>query len=209
MRKCIAVDIDETLCDTRRFWFSELSRLFGAPFHLSTAQLIESFEYTDRVPMWQTREAKAWLSEARCNSEIHRERLEPVVGALQGMLRISQHFDIVYMTMRPDTIIEATRDWLDSQKFPRGEIVASPACLFDVERPAWKGRELLARHPGVVGLIDDHPDVIEAISPEYRGKVFLLGQEVAPRTDIDIVPCRDWPAVVEQVSRAFPRVLQP
>lgn len=209
MRRFIAVDIDETLCDTRRFWFTELSRLFGAPLNLSTDQLIEHFEYTDRVTMWQNPEAKSWLSEARCDSEIHRERLVPVVGAVQGMLSISEHFDIVYMTMRPDTIIEATRDWLDSQQFPPGEIVASPAWLFDAERPAWKGRELLARHPGVVGLIDDHPDVVEAISPQYRGKVFLLGQAVAPRTDIDVVPCRDWPAVVQQVSIAFPRVIQP
>ena len=209
MRKLIAVDIDETICDTRRFWFSELAQRFGKPIDVTIEQLIQRYEYTDRVEMWQTPGARKWLKDARFDPEIHRSCLEPVRSARESLEYISRQFDVIYMTMRPDTIVDATREWLQREQFPSGEVLASPAFLFDRERPGWKGRELCARHPNVVGLIDDHPDVANAIPNSYRGKVFLLGQSVAPRSDIEIVLCEDWNRVVQAVAIAFPRALQP
>ena len=209
MRRVLALDIDETICDTRRYWFTELSRRFGAPQGGSIDELIAHYEYTTTVPEWQTPAAKAWLSAARTNDRIHRELLAPIPGAIEGARQLFERFDIVYMTMRPDSIVTATREWIQSQGFPDGEVVASPSYLFDGERPAWKGRELMGRYPQVIGLVDDHPDVANNIPIGYQGKLFLLGQPSSPRSDVSVIPCADWAEVTRQIALAFPRELAP
>lgn len=209
MRKAFALDIDETICDTRRYWFAELSQRFGSPRAGSLDDLIAHYEYTTNVAEWQTPEARAWLSAARADDRIHRDLLAPIPGAVAAVAQLNERFDIVYMTMRPDSIVGPTRDWIRSQGFPVGEVVASPSCLFDGERPAWKGRELMGRYPQVVGLVDDHIDVANNIPVGYQGKLFLLGQPSAPRSDISIIPCADWSEVTRQVAIAFPRELTP
>lgn len=207
MKRCIAIDIDETICDGRRYWFTQLSKLFGSPENLDVDSLIARYGYIADVEQWRSTEARNWFQEKRFDPELHRTGLATMPGAVEGVQALSARFDIVYMTMRPDSIVEATAGWLHQHQFPPGEIIASPSSLADSERATWKGKELYARFPQVVGIVDDHPDVARAIPTGYRGKVFLLGQAAIDRSDIAIHCCLDWRAVQDAVSRALPREL--
>ena len=50
----LALDIDETLSSTNRFWIQTLTEKFGNPENLSCEEIVSMYRYTQNVPFWQT-----------------------------------------------------------------------------------------------------------------------------------------------------------
>ncbi|PIN75466.1 hypothetical protein COV17_03845 [Candidatus Woesearchaeota archaeon CG10_big_fil_rev_8_21_14_0_10_36_11] len=60
-RRGLALDIDDTLSDTNKFWFTNLQRLFGNPEKLTPQEMIQKYRYIQEVPYWQNSEVRMWI----------------------------------------------------------------------------------------------------------------------------------------------------
>ncbi|HPP19858.1 MAG TPA: PepSY domain-containing protein [Phycisphaerae bacterium] len=93
------------------------------------------------------------------------DRSRPIEHALGVLTRISQDFDIAYLTARPQWLTGHTRRWLTEKGFPDG-IVLTTARVVDVCWPgSFKQRSVAAlRHhsPHLLIGIGDRPTDVEA-----------------------------------------------
>ena len=64
----------------------------------------------------------------------------------------------------------------------------------------WKANLLEELSPTIMGLVDDNPGVIEYLSKNYEGTIFLYDYEEY-ESDLDVRACRDWEGVYEEVKR--------
>jgi len=195
----LAVDIDETLAWTIGHWVAELQREFGNPENLSVEQMVAKYRYTQNVPYWQTPEALAWM-EANRNSNEVQTKLAVIKDADVYLRKIATIVPLsAYITTRPETVLEGTRDWLREHDFPELPIICRPADIPTEDGNAWKARLLKELYPRVNGIIDDNPGVVRLLSPDYKGTVFFYDADTTEST-LRVIPCADWRAVYEAVK---------
>lgn len=200
----IALDIDETLSATNRFWITMLAERFGNPENLSHDEIIARYRYTQHVPFWQTPEALAWMEGARNSDEIQEalpliENANHVVNQLQKVVPIA-----AYITARPERVRGGTLTWLSRHGFPDAPLLMRPEGLDykDGNSGKWKAELLALLYPMVWGIIDDNVDVVSHLPSDYRGVVFLYDhdREDVTRTDIKVVAVKKWEKMFSAVS---------
>jgi hypothetical protein len=59
----IALDIDDTLSNTTRYFIKRLQEKFGNPENLSVEEIIEKYEIMPNISYWQTPEIRQWLDD--------------------------------------------------------------------------------------------------------------------------------------------------
>ena len=109
--------------------------------------------------------------------------------------------------MRHPLVEQATKVWLQLNGFPAGDGTLGPADFPLEEKPLWKGGYIHAQYPELVGLIEDHPKVVESLPPDYQGTIFLYSHDSSPRDDLRVIPCPTWHDVEVAVQRELPRML--
>jgi len=196
----IAVDIDETLSWTIGYWVEEMQRKFGNPENLTVKEMVEKYRYSQNVPYWQHEEALKWIDEM-INSSEAQESLPLIEGSSAYLTRINEIIPIVaYITARPERVIEGTKNWLTKHNFPLAPVICRPNELEHSSSHEWKAKIIEELYPKVLGIIDDNAKLLQFISSDYKGKIFMyehhdnLGFPYA-------VACKDWFTVYEEVKK--------
>jgi hypothetical protein len=211
----LALDIDETLSWTMGYWVKELQRLFGNPENLTIEELIKKYKYTQDVPYWQTKEALDWMEAQRENDGIQTE-FDLIENSNQVVQKINKIVPIVaYITVRPESVLNGTKLWLKKHDFPQAEIIARPKNIPHKDGNKWKAEVLEQMYPQVSGIIDDNPKLLEFLSEDYKGQIYLYDSENVDKKynqylqKPNIHPCRKWEdvykIVTEKQSKLNPR----
>ena len=201
-QKGLALDIDETLSRTNGHWFKTLIKKFGNPEKLTVEEILKNYRYTNNVPYWQAKEAHEWMEEQRHSNDMQRE-LPLIENANHTVEKINKIIPIsAYITVRPDTVIEGTKDWLLQHNFPLAPIICRPKNVEFTQGNKWKANLLHKLYPKILGIIDDNPELLEHLPKDYKGTVFVYGLEKI-ETKINAIPCKDWNTVLKEVEKKF------
>lgn len=199
VRTGLAVDIDETLSWTIGYWIEEMQKRFGNPENLTVKEMVEKYRYTQNVPYWQNEEALEWVDE-KINCSKTQESLPLIEGSSAYLNRINEIIPIAaYVTIRPERVLEGTKNWLAKHNFPAAPVICRPNGLLHSGGSEWKAKVLEDLYPQIIGIIDDNAKLLQSLSSGYKGKVFLydhhdnLGFPFA-------VACKDWLTVYKEVK---------
>lgn len=199
----LAIDIDETLSFTLKYWIAEMMRLFGNPENLSADEIIAKYRYANLVPYWQTPEVKEWMIKQVYSNELQTQ-LEVIAEADKYVHELVKSAPIVvYLTIRPEEVIPGTQIWLDKHGFPKAPIIARPTTINHWDGNAWKAEVLNELYPEVAGLIDDNYEVIHYLPDDYLGKFFLFAMSEFKDEKHQVYCCPTWSDVVTQVKNNF------
>lgn len=198
--KGLALDIDETLSWTVGYWFEEMQKVFGNPEGLSPREMANKYHFTQNIPYYQTEEAKAWMAEKIKDNELQKN-LPVIEGAVETVYKINMIIPIVaYLTIRPQSVIEGTKFWLDKNMFPSAPIIARPEDISKSEGHQWKASVLEYLHPYVGGIIDDNIIISEYLSDNYQGTIFAYGNNEVHESKIKIIACPKWEDVEKEIA---------
>jgi len=200
----IVSDIDGTLADNKPAWFTVMADNFGLPEGYSILGLVREYRMAQNVPLWQTPEAKEFLEEMRNSNEMH-FTMPQIKDSAYYLNRISTEIIPVslYHTIRPEKLREGTEKWLEDN-YPSAPVAMRPSGIPSERGNEWKARGLERLFPMAVGIIDDNEEVIKHLSDDYSGIVFLYNHEsFDSEKGFEIIPCRDWRSVYENVKKAF------
>lgn len=199
-RPGLALDIDDTLCITGRYWYDKLIEVAGDP-GVSFEEIVSRYKRFQHVPGWsEDPRVKQWIDDAihKSRHDLFYVRIENSKERLDDIMRhVTVH---AYFTMRPTTSLESTVGWLRLYGFPELPILARPTDISNEEMRVWKGKALGELYPHISGIIDDDPHVIQEVPPGYQGTIFLFGDRTQARTDLKVVRCRDWDEVYEKTK---------
>lgn len=200
----IALDIDETLSWTLGHWVEEMQSLFGNPENLSAKEIISKYRYSQNVPYWQTPSAKEWMESKRENDEFQ-TLFAPMPQAVEGARNLSKIVPIVvYLTVRPKSVVNGTRKWLEKHGFPNAEIIARPKDIKHENGNEWKANKLVELFPKVSGIVDDNDAILKYLPVDYKGHIFLYSHESVPsHAPANTYACPDWKIVVEKAEQVF------
>ena len=200
MKYGLALDIDETLAWTVGAYVRQMMGLFGNPEALTVKELVDKYKYTQNVPYWQTEEARDWMRKQWANDDFQKD-LPLIDGSLEYVNKINEIIPIVlYLTLRPGTVENGTKHWLEKHGFPKAPIMSRPN---DVSRDAgtkWKAHVLAERYPKLIGIIDDYAEIILHL-PDYKGTIFLFDHEKSD--SLNAIPCKDWKTVYLEVKKLY------
>lgn len=203
----LAVDLDETVAWTVGHWIGRLLKEFPIEGSPSVEQLIEQHRFAERVPEWKANPAALErMQQFRCCPDLHRE-LPIIPGSVEALRRLESLFSFEYLTMRNELVLDATKDWLTRHNFPAGEVTVCPSETPLEQKTSWKARVLELRYPDLVGIIEDHPSVVQSLPADYQGTVFFYSHSESPRNDIHVIPCPTWEHVEQNIRRELPRLL--
>jgi hypothetical protein len=204
-RPVFAVDLDETVFNTVLVWMELLSDQFGGHGGLTPRELVCAYRHTNEVPAWKGREdVEAFMVRARRDHDIH-VKLPLIEGAVEGLQALASWADLVYLTMRPEEVREATQQAIILNQLPDGQVIMPDIGMPLADRPRWKGTLLHEMYPSLVGIVDDSPDVVQKIPDGYQGTVLLFGHDQPLRSDIQVIPCPTWRDVLAAFQREIPR----
>jgi hypothetical protein len=196
----LAVDIDETLSYTIGHLVSQLQENFGNPENLSVKEIIEKYRYTQNVPYWQHDEAKAWIDKEIHSNELQ-ENLPLIEDANIYLNKINTIIPIAaYITVRPTSVIDGTRNWLKKHNFPEATIITRPMEVPHSDGNKWKARILQELYPQILGIIDDNAKLLEFLDKDYKGVVFLYDHH-SYDGKLNVVPCQNWLKVFEEIKK--------
>lgn len=195
----LAVDIDETLSWTIGWWVERMQKEFGNPENLTIHELVRKYRYTQLVPYWQHEKAMAWM-EAHRESDETQEQLPVIAGATEALNKIHKKVPIrFYATARPVSVRKGTEKWLRKHGFPRAPITFRPSNIAHNNANQWKAKYVAALYPGVLGIIDDHPGIVEHLPADYQGTIYLFNSTKRPVHPARVIPCPTWEDVLREI----------
>lgn len=207
LAKGIALDIDDTLSDTRYRLIRQMRALFGNPENLTTGEITKKYHLLDHIPYWQSAEIITWIKKIVDSDEANRDF--PLMENAQRMVaKIDKSVNIsCYLTLRRKKVINGTARWLKKHGFPDKPIICRPDNLEYDDGHAWKAK-VLAENPKLLGLIDDNEKIIKHLPEDYAGVIFLFRhKEYKHDSKLKIIPCKNWYAVLREVRKniIYPR----
>lgn len=162
-----ACDIDDVLADTWQAFLRRLNQLAGTQF--STDE-VAPFVLVQNFPGWRQYLEIDEVVKTFWESEEFNLNLEPVVGAVEGLTKLTKIADLqFYLTGRPKSIREVTKKWLESWNFTEAELITRPEGLPYEEIGNWKLK--IIRESGVDFIIEDNPHFAQLVG---EARVILL-----------------------------------
>jgi hypothetical protein len=199
----IAFDLDETCSWTVYHWVEEMQELFGNPEQLTTLEMVEKYQYVQNVPYYDTPEVNDWIEKMLTSNELQVE-LPLIPGVKDHIESIGQIIPVrCYLTIRPDTIVDGTREWLEKHQFPEAAIFAKPVSIDKLDGNRWKANILQQSYPIIKGIVDDNQGLVKELPDDYLGKVFLFGHESFNGKNDFTIPCKDWSTVYQEIKRVY------
>lgn len=197
----IALDIDDTLSQTKKCWFESFSRIIGNPENLTNEEFCQKYHLIQDAPYFQTPEALELIQKLAHSPETYCD-LEIIDNSSLCVNKINQIIPIVaYITMRPQISLEVTQKWLDQNNFPKAKLISCPNSVSRPSAVDWKVSVLEELFPQIVGIVDDSLSVAEKISPDYPGKIYFYNtdpQSLISKTNI--IPCPTWDCVLDKIK---------
>jgi len=197
----LALDVDETLSFTIGYMINELMVCLGNPENLTVEEIIEKYKHTDNIPYWQGEKAEEILENIRNSNEIQGElplikNSNSIVNKINKIVPIS-----AYITVRPSTILNGTKLWLQNNNFPKATVITKPDKVLRKEGNQWKAKVLEYLYPEILGIVDDNPDLAKYLSKSYKGTIFLYNNTEIMNKDIRIISCKDWEMVLLNIGK--------
>lgn len=178
----LALDIDDTLANTAHDWFQELKKLFGDPW-FNFDELHKHNNYNRVNEVWSDPDAQQRMM-TKIHDNNYQTNISLVPHALESVQDIHTHKPFsCYITMRPQNVIEWTKEWLLKHWFPELRIIARPLSISkekEHSRKVWVLNELYQEW--VAGIIDDQIKLIhqmEEYYPDYPGTIHIIWQSKA------------------------------
>jgi hypothetical protein len=188
----LAVDIDDTLCDTAGTCIRLMFQEFGAPPGETWQSLLQKYKQPNRVEYWQDEYSKQWLDE-RLNDPDFLIGLSRIEEAAANVRKIAEHVPItVYISSRLKQLHVPTQQWLKKHNFPSASLVTRDP---QIKARHWKLDYLAEHYPSIWGLVDDDVDANLLLHTTYRGKLFLIGQTGQLRESVfqpQVVNVKNW-----------------
>lgn len=199
----LALDIDDTLSWTCREWVELLHQEFGNPENLSKDEFVKKYRLIQNAHYLQRDDVHARCIQF-CYDEQYYSELPSIEGALPALSEITRIIPVVaYLTARPESLRKTTEEWLAQHNFPQASLIMNPHEFSHSITATWKSETLEKFYPQIVGIIDDNPNVCAALSPDYRGSVFLYGHGTTDLPHPRAVACNDWNDVVEKIRKQY------
>lgn len=199
----LALDIDETLSGTNRAWFRQMQLCFGNPECLSVEELVTKYRYAEKVPYWQGKEVDKWIYE-HLKSDSFQEELPVIEQSQETVWEINRMIPIsLYLTIRPESVLNGTKKWLKKNNFPEAEVIAKPDCIPFEEGLPWKAKMLEFLYPEIIGIVDDNPGLPNSLSPTYQGRIYLYSNSDHPKKGPQIIPCLTWKEILVQIKKSL------
>ncbi|MFO0703613.1 MAG: hypothetical protein U0525_02720 [Patescibacteria group bacterium] len=205
MTRGIALDIDETLSCTLMTWVENMMQIFGNPENLSLEDIIIKYRYLKNVPYWQTKEAVQWLEKTRVSNEAY-ETLEIMPGAKSGVKRLNMILPIVaYITVRPESVMVGTKNWLKNNGFPETKIICRPESVPHNMGDQWKAETLQKYRSEISGIVDDNFGFVNYLDKNYKGHIFLYNWDSLPSglKRRRVYACPGWSDVVKKAEQIY------
>lgn len=201
----LALDIDNTLSQTRNVYFTRFVEELGNPENLTFAEYREKYGHSSKVPYWQTEKGQA-LGAALTYDEDHHFAVTLVTGADESIRQIAEIIPIAcYLTARPEVLERITKEWIAKHRLPKAPVILRPDYVQDEN--AWKADVLEYLFPQVTGIVDDHPLLPDRLSLGYKGTIYVYESPYPGREGLDIVHCIDWQNVVAEIKKRHQKTL--
>ncbi|MBI2025983.1 MAG: hypothetical protein HYT06_01230 [Candidatus Levybacteria bacterium] len=199
----LALDIDETLSFTAKYWVDKLSKKFGNPDNLSAREVLQKYILIQRYPHFRNQKALNWMKRARSENKIQ-EKLPLIENANHIVNKINKIVPIVcYLTIRPGNVISGTQKWLDKHGFPKAPIITRPRSIRYTKGNQWKAKALSFLYPQVLGIVDDSLYLIDHLPKSYKGTIFLYDYHKNHKKRKNLIYCKNWEDVLIKVSERF------
>lgn len=202
----IALDIDDTLSLTSTEWYVWMDERFRNPEGLSPADIHKQYRSgISSVPYWQSQEAAAFMKDLLVSEGFH-DAFSLIQGADTAVREINDVIPVVaYITARPDAVYESTKRWLIRHGFPEAPIIFRPVETPIDQRSTWKAGVLVALHPWVEGIIDDHPSLFSELARlEYPGKLYLCDHGSTHNDYTGLDALGGWDVLIRRIKEDFP-----
>lgn len=195
----LALDIDDTLSQTKKSLLNCFYRTIGNPENLTPDEFCQKYHLIQDAPYFQTPQGLDLINKLARSPETFCD-LEIIDNSNFYVNEINKTIPIIaYITMRPQLTINVTQTWLDRYNFPKAKLISCPDSLacHSIE---WKTSVLEALYPQVIGIVDDSLGVAKNISSDYKGKIYLYNIEpYSSRPEINIIPCPTWGSVLDKI----------
>lgn len=201
----LALDIDNTLSDTSIVWVEEIASVLGNPEGLTMGEFVKKYNYGRGVSYWAEEDYERVSLTLRQSKQFY-EDLPLIENANKQVEKINGIVPIVaYITARNMGVIESTKKWLRKHNFPKSKIICRPDDIHVMKQFEWKAKLLEKMYPKVSGIVDDSVGLVEALSKDYKGTVFLYNYSGVDkvREDIKVILCRDWNEVLKKVEESY------
>ncbi|MBN1275316.1 hypothetical protein JXA12_03410 [Candidatus Woesearchaeota archaeon] len=191
MKQKFAVDLDETLAHTNILWADHHIKYYGNPEKLNANEIVRKYSFVKNVPYWQFAEASKWV-ESHINSSDAKLEIPVIKQAKENI----QYIPIAcYLTNRPFSTIQGTKEWLSLHNFPKRPVLSANKGL------EWKAQQLERFYPYISGIIDDNVEITNYLSEQYEGKIILYSNQENMATHLDVVVCPTWNDIAIEVQR--------
>jgi 5'(3')-deoxyribonucleotidase len=191
----IALDVDDTLSVTIEYWIARMFMELGNPENYTVDYILKNHRDCPGDKFWQTEDRMKFIDKCVYSSEFQ-EELPLIENANEIVKRINLEVPILaYITARPELVVRGTGNWLQRHDFPKAELIARPDDLEKGTNSKWKAQVLEILYPQVQGIVDDNSGLIDALSPNYKGTVYLYKNTYFNETGVKVVLCKNWEEV--------------
>lgn len=120
--------------------------------------------------------------------------LKAIEGAPQALTELAKSHNILYLTARDDALMNATREWLDLRKFPKGPVLFRDLSLFHLSAQSYKTKRLLELKKtwNLVAGVGDREDDADAYLAAGMKAILVGKPRRAPEAAI---ACDSWDEV--------------
>merc|ERR1712012_844151 len=97
----------------------------GNPEGLSAEQICSQYRLAQYVPCWRdSPDAQEFMQQLRDDPQ-EQLGIKPIEGALESVRKLQEVVPVVaYLTVRPQSVAEVTKEWLQKHGFPDLPVVA-------------------------------------------------------------------------------------
>jgi hypothetical protein len=139
------------------------------------------------------------------------EDSHPIKSARRALRRLSEDFQILYLTARPRFLLDKTREWLEENEFPPGPLVVAPGLRQAIHPEAFK-RDALKHYrkdwPNILIGIGDKPSDAKAYG-ENDMLALIVTKEDARSYGPHAVCFEKWKRLAEFFEANRDRLLDP
>lgn len=197
----IALDIDETLSNTIITWIIEMQKEFWNPEWLTPFEMAKKYKHSSNIPYWQEEKHLKWQhSKIICNE--FQKNIPVMNKAKETVKELNKTKKIgLYITIRPQCVLDWSYEWLKKHGFPDVPIYARPENIEHKDWNKWKAEVLQELYPYIDSIVDDNPQVCHHLPEDYKWKFYLLWHDEIGKKKNHTILCKTWNDVTNKIKK--------
>lgn len=197
----LALDIDETLSNTILAWVIQMQEIFWNPEGLNAHEIVARYKHSSNIPYWQEQEHLEWQKQQiNCNEM---QKWLPLIDFAKEIVEEINKVKKVglYITVRPQSVLDWSYEWLKKHNFPNVPIYARPENIWHQDWNKWKAEVLQELYPYIDSIVDDNPKLSLHLPKSYKWKQYLYWHDSIEKQKIHTIPCKTWQDVLEEIKK--------